>query len=101
MTFRRRIAACTTALTAAGLLVAGGAAGANPRPAHGGAGALTGPAERGTGHGNHDMARMHQLMSDDNPGMARMHELLPQGNPGMVRMHHRMATARAQAAPSH
>lgn len=37
-----------------------------------------------------NMTRMHELMSEGNPGMARMHELMMEENPGMERMHQRM-----------
>lgn len=34
-----------------------------------------------------NMTRMHELMTEGNPGMARMHELMMEENPGMARMH--------------
>ena len=44
-----------------------------------------------------DMARMHELMEQGNPGMAQMHELMQEGNPGMTQMCERMH----ESAPDH
>ncbi|SDR06019.1 hypothetical protein SAMN04489742_3728 [Arthrobacter crystallopoietes] len=45
------------------------------------------------------MARMHELMMDENPGMARMHEQMMDENPGMARMHEQMMDETGPAGP--
>ncbi|MHA7156190.1 hypothetical protein [Arthrobacter sp. TMN-50] len=46
------------------------------------------------------MAKMHEQMTNDNPGMARLHEQMIADNPGMERMHEQMMDADTEMDPN-